>query len=364
MSREKLHEAETVGLHKFFKLAVPMTTNSMVLFDHAGCLKRYASAQEILQDFYALRLEWYDKRKAYLEGMLSAEARRLENQARFVMEKIDGKIVIENRSKRDLVRLLRENRYDPDPVRAWKECIDKLAAIEDAAAARQQAGEPASAEGEDEEGDVSRGAADYNYILGMPLWSLSKERKDDLLAQRDKKRAELATLLKKTNKDIWREDLDELECAIKKYESERERELETLIEETERKAVKQAASQSKGRAAATKSAVAVLTKGMRQTQPDPMGRRVEPVVDPELAKRAEAVVARGAKKKATVAAMGDDFLADLVDEDTQFGGDEPPPLFKRLSAGGSDNSNTAASAPPAKRGGRGRGAAAATGSFF
>ena len=58
MTPEKMREAQTMGLHKFFKLAIPMTTNSMVLFDHAGCLKRYASAQEILRDFYELRLQW------------------------------------------------------------------------------------------------------------------------------------------------------------------------------------------------------------------------------------------------------------------------------------------------------------------
>ena len=158
-----------------------------------------------------------------MEGMLSAEARRLENQARFVVEKIDGTITIENRSKRELVRLLREHNYDPDPVRAWKECIDKLAAIEDAAAARRQAGEPeGEGEGEAEERpasstdeDVAKGAADYNYILGMPLWSLSKERKDDLLAQRDKKQAELTELLRKSNKDLWRKDLDDLDEALK-----------------------------------------------------------------------------------------------------------------------------------------------------
>ncbi len=149
-----------------------------------------------------------------MEGMLSAEARRLENQARFVMEKIAGKITIENKSKKELLRLLREQHYDPDPVRAWKECIDKLAAIEDAAAARQQAGEPEDGDA-DAESDQAAAAADYNYILGMPLWSLTRERKDDLLAQRDKKQAELSALLKKTNKDLWREDLNDLEEAIK-----------------------------------------------------------------------------------------------------------------------------------------------------
>ncbi|VDN98819.1 unnamed protein product [Rodentolepis nana] len=366
MTQDKLREAETVGLHKFFKLAVPCTTNSMVLFDKAGCLKRYNSAQEILQDFYTLRLELYDKRKSYLIGMLSAEARRLENQARFVMEKIDGKITIENRAKKDLVLLLKDHKYDPDPVRAWKECVDKMAAIEDAAAARQQAGEAPEEVAEGDETHVSKLATDYNYILGMPLWSLSKERKDDLLAQRDKKRAELKVIMEKSNKDLWRDDLKELEAAIKKYEADRDKELENFIETSEKKALKLALSQSKGRATATKGAASALTKGMRQTRPDPNGRRVEPVIDQEMAKRTEALVSKDAKRKAKtnaaangadgdIRAIEDDFLADLGDEDSQFGGAEPPPLFKRLSATLSDNNNAAEIRDPlvvSKRGGR------------
>ncbi|VDD80575.1 unnamed protein product [Mesocestoides corti] len=372
MPREKLREAESVGLHKFFKLAVSLTTNSMVLFDHAGCLKRYTSAQEILKDFYKLRLEWYEKRKAFMEGMLSSEARRLENQARFVMEKIADKVTIENKSKKELLRLLRERHYDPDPVRAWKESIDKLAAIEDAAAARRQAGEPEV--GDEEDVDQASGTADYNYILGMPLWSLSKERKDDLLAQRDKKQAELTNLMRKTNKDLWRDDLDDLESAIKKYENERLKDMESLIEATEKKVAKQTSSSAKGgRSVVSKSAA---SKCFRQTAPDPLGRRIEPVIDPELTKKVEALVNKDAKKAAKqVAASGDanddDFLADL-DDDSQFGGSEPPPLLKRLSgtvdAGSVVSAITSLNAAAPKRGGgggrakgRGRGGALAGG---
>jgi len=36
----------------------------------------------------------YSARKQYLDGMLEAEARKLSNQARFILEKIEGKIVI------------------------------------------------------------------------------------------------------------------------------------------------------------------------------------------------------------------------------------------------------------------------------
>lgn len=35
-----------------------------------------------MQDFYNIRLEFYGKRKDYLEGILGAEAAKLTNQAR------------------------------------------------------------------------------------------------------------------------------------------------------------------------------------------------------------------------------------------------------------------------------------------
>ena len=67
---------------------------SQVLFDSEGCLKRYSSAEEILREFYSVRLRLYDRRKDYLVGMLSAESAKLTNQARFIVEKIEGKITI------------------------------------------------------------------------------------------------------------------------------------------------------------------------------------------------------------------------------------------------------------------------------
>lgn len=65
-----------------------------VLFDHMGCLKRYDSVQDILREFYELRLHYYKLRKDWLVGSLGAEANKLSNQARFVLEKIEGKVSI------------------------------------------------------------------------------------------------------------------------------------------------------------------------------------------------------------------------------------------------------------------------------
>lgn len=67
---------------------------SQVLFDHMGCMKRYDSVQDILKEFFELRLHYYKLRKDWLVGSLGAFAAKLSNQARFVLEKIDGKISI------------------------------------------------------------------------------------------------------------------------------------------------------------------------------------------------------------------------------------------------------------------------------
>ena len=68
--------------------------SQQVLFDANGIIKKYESAEVILKEFYDLRLKRYQMRKDYLVGMLGAQAKKLQNQARFITEKIDKKIAI------------------------------------------------------------------------------------------------------------------------------------------------------------------------------------------------------------------------------------------------------------------------------
>lgn len=75
---------------------------------------------DILQEFYTLRLKMYQKRKDYLQGMLEAEARRLTNQARFIMEKCSGALTVENKKRKTIVDELIKRNYDPDPVAEWR----------------------------------------------------------------------------------------------------------------------------------------------------------------------------------------------------------------------------------------------------
>lgn len=70
----------------------------------------------------------------------------------------------------------------------------------------------------------------YDYLLGMSMWMLTDERKNELLKQKDNKMMEMNILKKKTPSDLWREDLDvfieNLEKLEKKERDDLEKELQ------------------------------------------------------------------------------------------------------------------------------------------
>uniref|UniRef100_UPI003AAD5223 DNA topoisomerase 2-alpha n=1 Tax=Centroberyx gerrardi TaxID=166262 RepID=UPI003AAD5223 len=243
MTEEKLREAEAAGLHKVFKLQNPLTCNSMVLFDHVGSLRKYELVQDILKDFFELRMKYYVLRKDWMVGMLGAESAKLTNQARFILEKIQGTLVIENKPKKELIRMLQEMGYDSDPVKAWKQAQEK------------NEEEMEDGEGEEEKEDTS--GPDYNYLLSMPMWYLTKEKKDELCKQRDTKLTELNTLKKKNPADLWKEDLAAFSEELERTE-EKERENAAMP------AVKGKGGKSK------------VVKVKQETMPTPQGRRVIP----------------------------------------------------------------------------------------
>lgn len=63
MTEANLRAAEQEGLEKRFKMTSNMSTSNMVCFDLNGKIRKYASPEEILIDFYHTRLEFYGLRK-------------------------------------------------------------------------------------------------------------------------------------------------------------------------------------------------------------------------------------------------------------------------------------------------------------
>ncbi|XP_064478636.1 DNA topoisomerase 2-alpha-like [Ornithodoros turicata] len=275
MTEEKLSRARDEGLHKVFKLQTTLSTSCMVLFDSNGVLSSYSTPDEILREFFTTRLEAYKKRKAYMMGLLEAETKKLENQARFILEKIEGVVKVENRRKVEMIRTLVDRGYDADPLIEWKKQLKQKQGEEE-----EEQDDGAESQGE-EERDES--AESYNYLLGMPLWSLTRERKEDLLKKRDEKRAELEALRKKSPEHLWEEDLTAFEAKLDEVEKQ-EREDETST-------VKTVVKTGKGRAKSAKNT-------SEETKPAVDGERVIPKVDWEAKKKAPAGTAgKGRQKK-------------------------------------------------------------------
>lgn len=63
MSQKELEKAEAQGLNEYFKLTTKINTGNMICFDADGKIKKYNSAEQILEEFYPLRLAYYQKRK-------------------------------------------------------------------------------------------------------------------------------------------------------------------------------------------------------------------------------------------------------------------------------------------------------------
>jgi DNA topoisomerase-2 len=141
----------------------------MHAFNHEEKLKKYETPDEIIDDFYEVRLEFYDKRKRYQIEILKNELVILSNKARYIQEILDDTLDLRKKKTREIIEILENKGYD-------------------------------KIEGDD----------DYKYLVKMPMDSVSEENVEKIMNERDIKEAELNMLKSKDIKTIWSEELREL----------------------------------------------------------------------------------------------------------------------------------------------------------
>ena len=121
---------------------------------------------EILEEFYHLRMDYYDKRKKYLLEKLKKELEILESKVRFIDGIIKKKLDIFNKTKDNIVSILEKN---------------KFIKLKD---------EPP-----------------FDYLIRMPFYSITKEKVQSLKEQFDKKQEEYNLIKKKKIENMWLDDL-------------------------------------------------------------------------------------------------------------------------------------------------------------
>jgi DNA topoisomerase II len=160
-------------LEKELKLTKTFSTNNMYLFDENLILNKYTNPNDILLDFYDIRIEYYQARKVYMVKKLKREFDILDAKRKFIKEYVEGTLDINRKSKDYIIELLTKRGY------------------------------PTFAENE-------RDTKDYEYLLRIPIGNLSMDKIKELENQLQKKKDELDYYKTKTREELWNIDLDNL----------------------------------------------------------------------------------------------------------------------------------------------------------
>jgi DNA topoisomerase II len=153
----------------------------MHLYTAAGSVRRYHSATDVIRDHFEARLEGYSRRKECMMVALERRERSTADRVRFLEAVLSGELDLQRTQRAELV-----------------------AAMSAMGLARNGETEPP-----------------FDHLLRMPLYSLTPERRDELIVQLAALRGEMDALRAATPASLWSQDLDALEAEYNAYEAAR-----------------------------------------------------------------------------------------------------------------------------------------------
>jgi DNA topoisomerase-2 len=184
------------GLEKMLKLYSTSSTTNMNLFNAEDKLTKYDSVDSIIDDYFGIRLDYYNDRKMNLIENLEKELLIMSNKVRYIQEVLAGTIDLRKKKKQEITNLLKEKKYD----------------IMD----------------DDDE---------YKYLVKMPMDSVSEENVEKLVSEHSSKSAELVRIKNTTIQQMWLKELDILENEYKEYQKERALAQQGDVKTTKKKTV-------------------------------------------------------------------------------------------------------------------------------
>jgi DNA topoisomerase-2 len=177
----KLEELGINGIEKLFKLTTTVSTTNMHLFDKDCKLRKYSSVCDIIDDFYEIRLDAYKRRKYYLIKQFETILIKISNKVNFIQCILDDTIDLRKKSTENINILLQNN---------------GMVLIENS----------------------------YDYLIKMPMNSVSFENVNKLLKEKEEKIIELNELHEKTIEQMWLKELNEFNDEYFKYRNIRREE--------------------------------------------------------------------------------------------------------------------------------------------
>ena len=167
------------GIEKLLKLFTTVSTTNMHMFDSNIKLHKYNSVEEIIEDFYNIRLSTYQKRKDRLVADMEKKLVKLSNRARYIQETLASNIDLRRKTAEQVTALLTGMKFD----------------LYD---------------------------GDYKYLVKMPMDSVTQENVASIMKEKADTEMELSELKGTTLEKMWSRELDELEKQYDIYKKKRE----------------------------------------------------------------------------------------------------------------------------------------------
>ena len=168
------------GVEKLLKLFTTVSTTNMHMFNSECKLKKYLSPEEIIEEFYDIRINLYQKRKNYLINEMEKKLIRLSNRAKYIQETLNGTIDLRRKKSEQVTEMLIQKQY-------------------------------ATIDG------------DFKYLIKMPMDSVTEENVLNIMKEKEITETELDKLKNTTLEKMWMNELNVLEKEYAKYKTKREK---------------------------------------------------------------------------------------------------------------------------------------------
>lgn len=150
------------------------------MFNSKGKLTKYANTDELIRDYYDVRLEAYRVRKAHLIAEMTRKTSLLTSRAKYIEYTLIDKIDLRRKSAEVVSKALSDLGFEP---------ID----------------------------------GDYKYLVKMPMDSVTAENVEKLRKERDQMLTELDILTRTVPEQMWLKELDDLNTKYSEYKLVREK---------------------------------------------------------------------------------------------------------------------------------------------
>lgn len=147
---------------------IKKVSENYTTIDENNKIRTFTSAKEILDAFCELKLQYVAKRKANILTNLKKDLHILASKYIFVKSVIDGDIIINKKKKAEIVTQIDK--------------IEKITKIDDS----------------------------YDFLLRMPIYSLTNEKVAELLKQIKESKAEYKEIALRPEEDMWTNDLERI----------------------------------------------------------------------------------------------------------------------------------------------------------